>query len=264
LVLIPSFFPTPNNVRLRRAVKNFNSIVEEFIRQRRSGTKNSNDLLSTLLHVRDDDGSSMTDRQLRDEAVTLFLAGHETTANALAWSWYLLSLHPSVEARLAHEIETELGDKAVTVEDLAKLKYTENVVAEVLRLYPPAYFLNREAINEFRLGNYLIPAGTIFLLSQWVTHRDPRLFYNPEEFIPDRWANGLAKSLPKCAYFPFGAGPRTCIGSSFALMESVLVLATIAQRFCFTADATRHIEPWPSITLRPSRGIKVTLKERRH
>ena len=263
LLTFPDSFPTLGNLRLRRAVQSFDDIIYGFIKQRRDSGEDRGDLLSILLHMSDeDDGSRMNDKQVRDEAVTLFLAGHETTANALAWTWYLLSRHPTVEARLVDEVKTALGGRSPTVEDLPNLRYTEDVVSEVLRLYPPAYFLSREAVKDFRLGNYQIPAGTTFLISQWVTHRDPRLFESSDQFIPERWANGLAKRLPKCSYFPFGAGPRTCIGSSFAMMESVLILATIAQKFWFTIDANQCIQPRPTVTLRPKHGVKATLKVR--
>jgi cytochrome P450 len=260
---LPTSIPTPANLRLRRAIRRFDEIVYGFIDQRRESAQDHGDLLSMLLQVRDeDDGSRMTDKQLRDEAVTLFLAGHETTANSLSWAWYLVSQHLDVGTKLIAELRAVLGERFPTVEDLPNLKYTERIILETMRLYPPAYLLSREAVHEFDLGSFRLPAGTTLLISQWVTQRDSRFFEDPEEFSPDRWASDLAKQLPKCAYFPFGMGPRTCIGNSFAMMESMLLLATVAQRFRFTIVPHHPVKPWTSITLRPKFGIKVQLSKR--
>jgi cytochrome P450 len=168
----------------------------------------------------------------------------------------------SAEAMLMNELQIVLGSRSPTVDDLAHLKYTEQIVLESMRLYPPAYMLSREAIGGFELGDYRLPGGTTVLISQWVTQRDSRFFERAEEFIPERWANDLVKRLPKCAYFPFGIGPRSCIGSAFAMMESILVLATIAQKFRFSRATNYQVEPWPSITLRPRYGIKVKVIKR--
>src|SRR5262245_57730240 len=173
----------------------------------------------------------MTDRQARDEAVNLLLAGRETTALALSWTWFLLAQHPGAVAELEAELQAVLGGRAPTVADLPRLRYAEWVVLEALRLFPPAFALGRKAIRDCEIGGYPVPAGTALLLSQWVLHRDPRFFDNPDQFRPQRWADGLAQRLPKYAYFPFGGGPRLCIGSTFAMMNAVLVLATMAQRF---------------------------------
>jgi len=220
-------------------------------------------LLSLLLHAQDIDGTRMTDRQLRDEAMTLFIAGHETTALALSWTWYLLSQHPDVEAKLWAELEAVLGGHPPSVADLPRLTYTENVVRESLRLYPPAYGFGREALQDCEIGGYVVPKGTTLFMSQWVIHRSSRYFPDPEAFMPDRWADGLAKRLPKYAYFPFGGGPRICIGGGFAMMEAVLLLATIAQRFRLTLVPGHPIALYPSITLRPAYGVRVTLERRR-
>src|SRR5262249_3397607 len=163
-----------------------------------------------------------------DEAMTIFLAGHETTAILMSWTWYLLARHPEVEAKLVAELGDVLGDRRPTVEDMPRLRYTEMVVTEALRLYPPAYIIGREAVEPSVVGGYAVPAGTTLLMSQWVLHRDPRYFNDPDSFNPDRWADGLAQRLPKYAYFPFGGGPRVCIGNTFAMQEAVLLLATIA------------------------------------
>ncbi len=260
---LPVWVPTPNHLRLRRAVQRLDRVLYGLIDQRRRSAEDRGDFLSLLLHARDeDDGSRMTDRQLRDEAMTLFLAGHETTALALTWTWYLLAQHPEVEEELGAELQQVLGGRPPSVADLPKLRYTEQVVMESMRLYPPAYGIGREAIGECKIGGYRIPAGATLYMFQWVVHRDPRIFANPDHFWPSRWADGLAQRLPKYAYFPFGGGPRLCIGNSFAMMEAVLVLATMAQRFRVKLAPHQTVVPWPSITLRPRDGIQVVLNKR--
>jgi cytochrome P450 len=190
------------------------------------------------------------------------LAGHETTANALSWTWWLLAQHPAAEEKFHAEIDAVLAGKAPTLEDVAKLKYTELVLTESMRLYPPAWGTARIAIDEHELGGYKVPKGTGVSLSQYVMHRDPRWFEAPEEFRPERWEDGLAKRLPRFAYFPFGGGPRQCIGNIFALMEATLVLATIAQRYRFRLVQGYPVVPLPSITLRPRHGIRAVLEAR--
>jgi cytochrome P450 len=237
-------------------------ILYRIIRQRRTSGRDAGDLLSMLLAAQDEDGSRMTDQQLRDEAMTIFLAGHETTALALSWAWYLLSQHREAEARLVEELRTVLGERAPSVEDLPQLRYAEMVVKETLRLYPPAFSTGREALQACEIGGYQVPAGTQIIMSQWVTHRDPRFFDQPQQFNPDRWTDDFIKHLPKYAYFPFGGGPRLCIGNSFAMMEAVLILATIAQRFQLELVPGQSVTPWPSITLRPKDGIKMQVQQR--
>jgi cytochrome P450 len=204
----------------------------------------------------------MTDKQLRDEVMTLFLAGHETTANALSWTFWLLSLNPHAETKLAEELERVLGGRTPTVSDLPDLPYAERVVKESMRLYPPAWVVGREAIAECEVGGYPMPAGTTALMSQWVMHRDPRYHENPERFDPDRWTAEYEKALPRFAYFPFGGGPRQCIGAGFAMTEARLILATVAQRFRMDLAPDQRVEPYASITLRPKEGISMTLAER--
>src|SRR5712691_8153071 len=176
----------------------------------------------------------MSDRQLRDEVLTLFVAGRETTALALTWTWYLLAQHPDSMAELESELQTVLGGRAPTVADLPRLGYAERVVMESMRLYPPAYGLGREPVQDCEIGGFHVAAGTMLLLVQWVLHRDPRYFANPDHFLPNRWADGLAQRLPKGAYFPFGAGPRLCMGNTLAMTTALLTLATMAQRFRVT------------------------------
>ncbi len=233
-----------------------------WLRQRRAASREGSDLLSLLLHAQDEDGSRMTDQQLRDEALTLFLAGHETTAIALSWIWCLLAQHSEVEQKLLAELGQVLGGRTPTAADLPGLPYTEMVVKESLRLYPPAYAMARIALHECEIGGYRVPPGASVVMSQWVMHRDPRYYDEPERFNPDRWANGLEKRLPKFAYFPFGGGPRQCIGNSFAMMEAMLLLATVAQKFRLRLAPGHPVAPFPSITLRPKHGIKVLLSKR--
>jgi len=260
---LPVWVPTPGNLRMRRAIRKLDEVIYGFIHQRRMGGGDHRDVLSMLLHARDEsEGGGMTDRQLRDEAMTLFLAGHETTALALSWAWALLAQHPEAEARLAEEVRSVVGSRPPTVEDLPRLRYTEHVVLETMRLYPPAFVIGREAVADCEVGGYRVPAGMTVLMSQWVVHRDPRYFDRPGEFLPERWDNGLAGRLPKYAYFPFGGGPRVCIGNGFAMMEAVLVLAAVAQHYRFTLAAGQSVVPWPTFTLRPQHGVKAVLARR--
>jgi cytochrome P450 len=258
----PVSIPTPANLRYRRALRRLNKAVHAIIRDWKSGSQNSCDLLSTLLHAAGAESGRKMDGQSRDEVVTLFLAGYETTALTLSWVWYLLSEHPTADSELAAELHTVLGGRRPTVADLAKLRYAEMVVMESMRLYPPAYAIGREAVQECEIGGYRIPARTTLFLSQWVTHRDPRYFDEPEKFIPERWTGDFARRLPKYAYFPFGGGPRLCIGNSFALMETVFLLATIAQKFRLVRVPSHIVTPWPSMTLRPRHGVQVVLQRR--
>lgn len=263
LFTFPIWVPTNANRRLKRAVHTLDAVVADLIRQRRQSNSPGNDLLSILVRARDeDDGQGMTDHQLRDEVMTMFLAGHETTANALTWAWWLLAQHPHVEAKLLDELRRELGTRAPTVADAANLPYTEQFIQESMRLYPPVYAYGRETIAECQIGGYTIPRGVTVFLCPWAMHRDPRFFDRPDEFLPERWADGLAKRLPKYAYFPFSGGPRLCIGNTFAMLEAVLAVAIIAPRFSFGLVPGQDIKPAPSATLRPSQGINVVLRAR--
>jgi cytochrome P450 len=260
---VPRWLPTPLHRRIDRAVATLDAILFRFIAQRRAGGGPQDDLLSLLLHARDEgDGKGMTDRQVRDEAMTLFLAGHETTALALSWAWYLLATHPDAEARLAQEWRTVLGGRPPTAEDLPRLRYTEMVVLEALRLYPPAAVFGRQALRECELGGYRVPRGMTVIMSPWVLHRDPRWWDDPEAFRPERWEAGHPARTPKYAYVPFGGGPRLCIGSGFALMEAVLVLATLGQRYRFTVAPGHPVELFATFTLRMRHGLVTTLTPR--
>ena len=260
--VVPLWVPTRQNLRLRRAAWQLDSIIFRIVDARRLSGEDHGDLLSMLLSARDEDGGRMSAKQLRDEVMTLFLAGHETTAIALSWTFYLLAQNPQVEGRLAAELANVLGGRPPTTADLPSLPYTEAVISESLRVYPPAWTIARQATEPFDLGAYRFPAGTVAVMSQWVMHRDPRFFDAPEEFRPERWLGGLAKRLPRYAYFPFGGGPRLCVGNGFALMEAALILASVAQRYRLELVPGQKIVPQPSITLRPRDGIRMILHRR--
>jgi len=254
--------PTPGHYRYFNAVREIDKIIYRIIAERRASGSDEGDLLSMLLQAQDEDGSQMSDAQLRDEVMTLFLAGHETTALALSWSWYLLATHPDAETKFHAELDEVLGGRAPQVSDLPKLKFTEMIAKETMRLYPPAYAVGREAIEDTEMGGYRVPRGTQLFAFQWVTHRDPRFFERPDEFLPERWASESIQTLPRYTYFPFGGGPRQCIGNYFAMMEVVLLLATIGQRFSFSLLNEHPVEVLPVLSLRPKNGIKVKLLQR--
>ena len=255
------YLPLPFLIRVRRAVRQLDEVVYRIIRERRRSENDNGDLLSMLMSARDEDGSRMTDRQLRDEVMTFLLAGHETTALSLSWAWYLLSENPEAENKLHHELARVLDGKNPSFEDLPRLCYTEAVVKESVRLYPPAWSLARTAAEDFEIGGYLVPAGSNVVMSQWIMHRDPRFFPSPEQFDPGRWFEEHTQRLPRFAYFPFGGGPRYCVGASFAMMEATLLLAAIAQRFRLRMVPGHKVVPVPSITLRPKYGIKMSLHQ---
>lgn len=260
-MLLPRWLGLPVFSKMGRAVRRLDAALYSIIRERRAapGNGDSGDLLSLLLKAQDESGGAMDDRQVRDEAMTLFLAGHETTALALSWTWYLLGRNPEAQAKLAEELAQVLAGRAPTPDDLPRLRYTDMVLKESMRLYPPAWGIGREAREPFEAGGYRLRAGTNVFISQWVTHRDPRFFPDPERFDPERWRDDPVRrgTLPRFAYFPFGGGPRVCIGAGFAQMEAALILATIARRFRLTVCSDHPIKLLPSVTLRPRHGIQV-------
>lgn len=263
LLRMPEWVPTPANLRFRRALRGLDAILFRVIDERRRTGEDRGDLLSMLLQAQDeDDGSGMNDRQLRDETMTLFMAGHETTANTLAWVWYLLAHHPEAESRLHAELDEVLGDRPPAFDDLPRLKWADMVVTEALRFYPTVWLLGREAIEPVTVAGYHVPVGMTVFMSQWVLHRDPRWFDDPESFRPERWADGLAKRLHRYAYFPFGGGPRICVGNQFAQTEAVLLLATIARRYRLKLAPGAVVTPLPTMTLRPAHGVQVVLERR--
>jgi cytochrome P450 len=259
---VPESWPTAKNRRARREFDFLDSMVYRIIAEKQGSGAPSPDLLSLLMGSMDDDGSQMNPQQLRDETMTLFLAGHETTALMLGWTWYLLGENPAVEARLHQELQTVLGGRTPQVSDLQNLPYLQAVMNEVLRLYPPAYITARTSIAPFSLAGYDFGKDTTILFSQWVTHRDVRYFENPEAFRPDRWLNGAAAKIPSGAYFPFGDGPRRCIGQGFALLEAALVIGTLAQRFAFRLVSGHPVVPEPLVTLRFKYGLPMKLHAR--
>lgn len=254
--------PIPGLLRFRRARARLDATVFRMIEEHRAGNRDRGDLLSMLLAARYDDGSAMTDQQLRDEVMTIFLAGYETTANALTWTWYLLSQHPAAEQRMHEEIDDVLGGRAATIADVPRLKYTRMVVAESMRLYPPAWAMGRRALRDFVLGDYYLPARTSVFMSQYIMQRNPKYFPEPLRFEPERFSAEAENSRPRFAYFPFGGGARQCIGESFAWMELELVLATIAQRWKLRLVPGHPVVPQPLITLRPRYGMKMTIAAR--
>src|SRR6267378_4391754 len=262
-IFVPHWLPTPTNLRAKREIAQIEKILYRIIGERRASGRDTGDLLSMLLSAQDEDGSRMTDRQLRDEAITLFLAGHETTASTLSWTWWLLAQNPAVEAKLHAELDAVLGDPGPSLDDLPKLAYTGHVITESLRLYPAAWGMARLAIEDHEIAGYPVTKGMGVAMAQWVVHRDPRWYDAPEEFRPERWEDDLLKRLPRFAYFPFGGGPRRCIGNTFALMEATLILATIARKFRLRLVANHPVVPLASITLRPRNGVRVTLESRR-
>lgn len=252
--------PLPAIRKGNRGRKRLDETVFRIIAARRANPKDHGDLLSMLMLASDDDGTSMSDQQLRDEAMTLFIAGHETTANLLTWAWYVLARNHDAEAKLHAEVDA-LGHEP-SFADLPKLEYTRRVVAETMRLYPPAYAIGRRAIDEYQLGNYLLPPRTIVLVSQYTQHRDSRWFADPERFDPERWSAEEVAKRPKFSYFPFGAGTRICIGEQFAWTEAVLVLATLAQRWRLWLAPKQRIALQPRITLRPKYGMRMIATRR--
>lgn len=264
LALLARKFNIPNPTRRRflAAKTLLDSTIDNIIADHRSGKSTRHDLIGTLLEARDTegDGQGMSDLQIRHEALTLFMAGHETTANALAWTWYLLSEHPRVEALLQRELQAVLGDRPPTVDDLPQLTYTRQIMTEAMRLYPPAWILGRRVLNDYAIGEYTLPANCVVLISQQIVHRSPRWYHDPERFLPERWNDDLRQRLPKFAYFPFGGGPRNCIGEAFAWMEGMLLIATLAQKWRFRLVPGHPVVPEPLITLRPKFGLQMRLE----
>ncbi len=266
LVLVPILekLPLPINRRFREVTARLDAIVRGFIAQRRALGPDAkvNDLLTMLLEAKDEDGTHMSDQQVRDEVLVLFLAGHETTALAMSWTFYELSKNPAVEAKLQNELDRVLGGRVPTFADLPRLEYTARVVQESLRLHPPAWSTGRESIDTVELAGQRLPPGTWIWIVPYTLHRDARWFDEPRAFRPERWEDGLAKRLPKFAYMPFGGGPRICIGNQFALMESALLLATIAQRYSLRMVPGHRVVADPAITLRLKHGLAMTLHKR--
>ena len=255
--------PFPQTGRFNRARATLNSVIYGIINDRRRSGEDTGDLLSMLLAARDeDDGASMTDEQIRDESLTLFLAGHETTANALTWTWYLLSLNPEKAEKMRSELRDAIGDRPPTIDDLPKLTYTEAVIAESMRLLPPAWAVGRLAIEQHAFGGYVVEPGSLVLVSPYVAQRDSRFWENADAFVPERWSTQSVKEAgQKNIYFPFGGGVRRCIGEGFAWTEAILVLASLARRWKLSLVPEQKIGLMPLITLRPRYGMRMTIDQ---
>ncbi|MFV8828542.1 cytochrome P450 [Alkalihalobacterium sp. APHAB7] len=264
IVRLPLWLPTKNNREYKKSIDKLEQTLANIIEERRKSKNRHEDLLGMLMKARSDvNGLRMSDQQLMDELMTIFLAGHETTANALTWTLYLLTQHPHVMKKLNEELSEVIGDRNIQPDDFSKLTYTQNVFWESLRLFPPAYVIGRQVEDEVEIGDYFFQKGEMILMSPYVVHRNPLYFKDPTSFIPERFEGNLLKTLPSFAFFPFGGGPRVCIGNHFAVMEAVLVLASIFQRFNLTLAPDHHdIKPQPLITLRPKQGIRVIVTKK--
>jgi cytochrome P450 len=252
----------PGFRRFYEARDRLDAIVYRIIAEHRQSGQDQGDLLSTMLNLSDEAGA-MSDKQLRDEMLTLFLAGHETTANALTWTWYLLAHNPEAEARLHAELDTVLAGRLPAADDMPQLVYTEKVLREAMRIYPPAPMIARRALKDHPIGGYVLPADTIVLLSAYLTQHDARFYPEPEHFDPDRWTPEFRKALPHFAYFPFSGGPRQCIGESFAWMEGILLIATLAQHWRLRLVPNHPpVRPKLAVTLRPSPGVRMIAERR--
>jgi cytochrome P450 len=256
-------WPTPRNLRYWRALATLDRTIFDVIGERRAHSGDHIDLLSLLLAARDPEtGEAMSDRQLRDEVMTIFLAGHETTALAATWASYLVAQHPDVQRQLEDELDEVLHGRAPSYDDLERLTYTRMVVEETMRLYPPAWGFSRTALAPDRIGGYDLPRGWLVFIIPWVMHRHPKYWDDPERFDPERFTPSRAAARPKFIYLPFGAGPRQCIGNHFAMTEALIIVATLAQRYRLHLVSPRRVEPRPLITLRPGNGVAMTIEAR--
>jgi cytochrome P450 len=262
IIMWPDWVPTRGNRRKRRATAVLDAVIRRVIRERRASGRDAGDLLSMLLAAVDTDGTGMTDEQARDEAITLFNAGHDTTAAGLTWLGYVLATHPDVDEQVREEVRRVLSGRPAAYADLTALAYTTRVVKETLRIYPPTWgLIPRVAVEDVPMGRYVIPKRSWIYISPWVLHRDPRFFPDPERFDPERFAPGRAESIPQHAYIPFGAGPHVCIGNSFSMMEMVLAVATIVPRFRFAlAPDQPPVVPEPFIAIRPRGGLRLRVE----
>jgi len=259
---IPEWIPTPANRRAMEAFDLLDTTINDIITSRRKTMDDKGDLLSMLLLSVDDDGEQMTDEQVRDEAMTLFLAGHETTSNALTWTFYLLSQHPDILNQLQAEVDSVLGNHRATLDDLKQLTYTQMVIKESMRLYPPAWITTRIVVEPIEFDTFTADIDDLLVMSPYLTHKDPALWENPDRFDPLRFTEDAEKARHKFAYYPFGGGPRDCIGNHFAMMEAQLLLATIVQHFTADLAPNANIVPQPLVTLRAQYGVPMILRQR--
>jgi cytochrome P450 len=259
----PLYIPTSRNIKFRKALRVLNDIVCQFIAERRKSIDRPDDLLSRLMEATDPEtGHSLTDGEIRDEIMTMFLAGHETTASSIAWTWILLDQYPQVEEELFREVNSQLQNWPPTKDDIIKLKYTIQVVEEALRLYPPVYIVSRRAEKEDEMGGFRIPEKSTVFFSPYILHRDERFWSDPEQFDPDRFSHANKAKIRPYTYLPFIEGPRKCLGYHFAMLESPLILAAVARNFRLRLVPGQDIQPYFSITLRPKSGIRMILEKR--
>jgi cytochrome P450 len=264
LMGVPRWIPRPGSRPLKQAMTELDQIVRRIITSRRQDGGDRHDLVSLLLAARDEEtGDGLSDRQLRDEIMTIFLAGHETTANTLAFTWYLLATHPEIDATLQQELERVLGGRPPVYADIPQLRYARMVLEETLRLYPPAYAIGRAATGPDVIGGVKVPKGAVITIYTYVTHRNPDLWRDPERFDPERFAPDRAAARHRFAYLPFGGGPRICIGQGFAMTEALIILASVAQRYRFSLAPGHTVQPIGLLTLRPKDGVWVTAAPRR-
>jgi cytochrome P450 len=261
LLLLP-WVPTPQNLSFNRALGELDGLVGRIIAERRADAGSKADLLEMFISARDDDGKAMNAKQLRDEVMTMLLAGHETTSNALSWTLHLLGRHPDAAERLRQEVDSVLGGRRPSFDDLPNLTYTKMVIEEAMRLYPPVWLLGRRVAIDDEIDGYRIPKGSVVFLSPYVTHRHPAVWREPERFYPERFSPEASAGRPKFSYFPFSGGPRVCLGDRFAMMEMQIILPMIVRRYRLTPDPGHRVEVDPSVTLRPKNGIMMRLGER--
>lgn len=259
---LPEWIPSRKRAHRKAVLAELDAIIQRFIEDRQRSGEDKGDLLSMLLDARDEDGSGMDAKQLRDEAMTLFIAGHETTAMALSWAWYLLANNPACMQKLQQEVDNVLQGRAPTMHDLANLPYSDMVLKEALRLYPPASGVTRQAVEDVQIGDYTLESGVMISLSIYAMQRSPLYFPNPDSFDPERFSKENESKIPRYAYLPFGGGPRVCIGNMFAIMEARLILAAVAQRYDLELEAGQDVVAETLLTIRPKNGIRMKLKQR--
>jgi cytochrome P450 len=251
--------PTPKKMKFKKASKFFDELINKMIEERRKDKEEKNDLLSILVNAQDeeDNQKKMNNKQLKDEILTLFLAGHETTSNLLTWTFYLLSQNPTIEEKLQEELKEKLNGDIPNTKNVQDLHYAKKIIYEVMRIYPPAWTIGRRNTEKYSFDEFEFEPYTVFLISQFISHRNEKYFPEPEKFDPDRWTDEFKNNIPKFAYFPFGGGNRICIGEHFAIMEAIIILASVYQKFKLRLDKNQKVELEPLITLRPKYGMKM-------
>jgi len=263
LMPVPDWVPTPRNLKENHAMETLDKFMMDIIKERQQANVDKGDVLSALIDTVDTEGEKLTDKQIRDELLTLFVAGHETTAGLLAWCFYLLTEHQEIQDKLATEAITTLNGEMPTLETLGTLKYTEQVLLETLRLYPPVWMLpTRSPIEDITIGGHVIPKGSMVFISPWVIHHDPRFFDDPQTFDPDRFSEGYKKRIPSFAFFPFSGGSRVCIGQHLAMMEAQIILSTVIQNFKLELEPDQEIIPQPLVTVALKNGLKIRVHKR--